>query len=341
MFEDYRVLADILMGTPGREDEGLAVLEQALELPLSDIQKANIIAEIAWFLYELGRMERATSLAHRALTQIAGQAETPEGLMVRGLSHATVANCQYSTDRASSDRAARLALEAFEQLLSEYPHFDEFAGACRYAARLYVLREEYTKAVTHCEQSMRADSSERNRLYALICLGTALRCQGRYGEAQGRLKEALALVEADKRCLPMIHFELGKVYRLANIPEEAVLAFEQALTALGTSRALREDRDSVVQIKWELGNAYYDMGRYDEAVPTFQEVLPEVLEIYPYLYWNTLISLGHCYLATGQYAKARDCYEEVAASEQASRDEKAVAQEALSALPPLPPPRPH
>jgi len=339
--KDYTALAEILLGAAGREDEGLAVLDQALELALASLDRAAICADIAWFLYELGRTERAMTTAQRALSHVTGQAETPRVLMIRGLSHAVLANCHYYTDRVSSDRDARLALEAFEQLLSTHPDFEDFAEACLYAAGIYILRREYAKAVALYENALRGDLSAREKLSSLICLANALRCQGRYADAEGRLREALGLVEADRRWLTRVCFEMGKVCRLTNRPEEAVVAFERALGALDVNPFLRGDRGFVAEIRWELGNLYYDAKRYRDAIAAFREVIPDLLERYPELYCGTLIYLGHCYVLTGQHGKAQDCFQEVLASEQASNEEKAAAQEWLSSLPPLQPPRVH
>lgn len=339
--EDYTALAHLLLESPGREDEGFAVLEQALELPLPDIQKARISAEVAWFLYELNQRGRAMTMAKRALSDIAGQPEAPDLLMTRGISHATLAMYEYSMDRVSSDRHSTLAVESFELLLGQYPDWGDLPDACHYAAGVYVLREEYAKAAALYGEAMRRDPSERNRLESLVYLGNALRCQGHYAEAEARLREALGMVEVDRRILPRIYFELGKLLRVTNRPGEAVIAFEQALSALDFNLALRRNQDFVGEIRWELGYLYCEAKRYEEAISAFREALSNLVRTHAYPYCNALVSLGYCYLMAGQYAKARDCYEEVLASEEASDEERMAAQEGLSRLPPTPPPTIH
>lgn len=337
--EDYRALGLILWDA-GREEEGLAVLEQGLTLPLPDLARAIICAELASLLYDLGRPERAIRMARTALSLIAGEPDSPDILMIRGLSYATLAQSQYFTDRAASDQAAQLALEALEQFLSEHPTSEDFTGACLHAAGVYMLRGEYAKAVTLYEKAMQSDPAQRTRLRCLVWIGSALRSDSCYAQAEECLKRALTLVEADRRVLPKIHFELGKVYRLTSCPEEATVAFEQGLAVLDVNPLLRADRDFVTEIRWELGYLYYEAKRYGEAINSFREVLrglPD--ESYPY--YNTLASLGQCYLATGQYVEARECYEEALAAEHASKEEKEAAQEGLSRLPPLPPRRVH
>lgn len=339
--DDYTALAHLLSESPGREDEGWAMLQQALELAASDIQKARLSAEGAWLLYELGWTERAVIMARRALSHIAEHEAAPDVLMFRGISHATLAMAEYSGDRASSERNSALALECLERLLGQYPEYKDFVGACSLAAGVYVLREEHLKAAALYEEVIRRNPSEQDRLDSLVCLGNALRCQGRYAEGETRLREALSLAHVDKRYLPRIYFELGKGQRLSSRSDEALAAFQDALAALEFNPALQKSRAFVGEVKWELGNLYYDAGRHSEAIPAFREALPDILEVYPYLYCHTLISLGHCYLVMREYGRAHDCYEEVLASEQASSEEKAVARDALSALPPLPPPRVH
>jgi tetratricopeptide (TPR) repeat protein len=336
---DYRALGLILWDV-GREEEGLAVLEQGLTLPLPDLPRAIICAELASLLYDLGRPERAILMARTALSLIAGEPDGPDILMIRGLSYATLARSQYFTDRAASDQAAQLALEALEEFLSGHATSEDFTGACLHAAGVYMLRGEYAKAVTLYEKAMQSDPAQRTRLHCLVWIGSALRSDSRYAQAEECLKRGLTLVEADRRALPKIHFELGKVYRLTSRPEEAMAAFEQALAVLDVNPLLSADRDFIAEIRWELGYLYYEAKRYGEAIIAFREVL-QCLSDKSYPYCNTIVSLGQCYLATGHYVEARDCYEEVLATEQASTEEKEIVQEGLSRLPPLPPPRVH
>jgi len=338
---DYTALAHLLLDSPGREEEGVAVLEQALDLPLQDIEKADLLSEMAWLLYEYSRPEQAVAHAERALALVAGREPTAKVLLVQGVSYTTLANCQYATDREASKRSSQLAIDALERLISAYPNSDESAEGCRYAAGVYVLREEYDKAVRLYERTISLNASPADRLSALVCLGNALRCQGRYREADQRLTEARAALEADTRMLPRLLFELGTVQRLTGRPEEAAQSFECSLNALGASPFLRADRGFVAQIRWELANLQYDARQYAEAIAIFRAALPDLLETYPELYWHAVVSLGHCFLATHQYARARDCYEEVVVSAQAPSDEKAVARDGLAALPSLPPPTVH
>jgi tetratricopeptide (TPR) repeat protein len=97
----------------------------------------------------------------------------------------------------------------------------------------------------------------------------------------------------------------------------------------------------IAEIRWELGNLYYDAERYGEAISAFQAALPDLVETLPSLHSDTYLALGHCYLLTRQHAKARDCYEEVLAHSGASTEQKATAQEGLSRLPSLRPPTVH
>ena len=331
---DYRKLASILVDS-GKEEEALAVLERAIGLPVPASDRAAISAEMAWILYGLSRTESAMRMAQAALSHAAKLPDTAETLMIRGLSYATLAATRYHVDPAGSDRKARLAIDAFDRLLSGHPSFEDMALACRHAAGVYAMQKEYEKAIVLYQEAITRDSSERNRAYCLVCIGRALCFQGHFAEAESRLREALGLATVDEWLLPRICFELGRVQRLAHRPEGAISALEEAVSALHRNRALRSDQDLFAEIKWELGNLYYDARRYGEAISAFCEALSHLPTPYPY--FDTLISLGHLYLLTGQYARARDCYQEVLISDQASKEERATAEEGLSRLPPLPP----
>jgi len=160
-------------------------------------------------------------------------------------------------------------------------------------------------------------------------------------EAEARLREALDVVTADKRYLARIYYELGKVLRLANRDDEALVVFGQALAAADPRSVPRGYRSMIAEIQWELGNLHYDAQRYGEALAAFQGALPNLIETLPALYSDTILILGHCCLATGQHARARDYYEEVLASEHSTGDQKATARDGLSQLPPLSPSRLH
>jgi tetratricopeptide (TPR) repeat protein len=335
---DYRKLASILVES-GKEEEALAVLERAIGLPVPASDRAAISAEMAWILYGLSRRECAMTMALAALSDTAQSPDTAETLMIRGLSYATLAASRYHVDPAGSDREAGLAIEAFDKLLSGHPRFEDMAVACRHAAGVYAMQKEYAKAIALYQEAIRREPSERNRAYCLVCIGRALCFQGHFDEAESRLREALGLATVDDRLLPRIYFELGRVQRLANRSDGAMTALEQAVSALHRNRELHSDQDLFAEIKWELGNLYYDAGRYEEAISALREAVPHLPAPYPY--FDTLISLGHLYLLTGQYARARDCYQEVLISDQASKEERATAEEGLSRLPPLPPPLVH
>jgi tetratricopeptide (TPR) repeat protein len=169
-------------------------------------------------------------------------------------------------------------------------------------------------------------------------MGNALSSQGRYADAEERLREALELVEGDKRLLPRIYVELGTVQLRTSRTAEALVSFEEALKALELNPALRRDPQFVSEIRWTLGNLYYDSRRYTDAASVLREGLPDFP---PHLYCHTLITIGNCHFATGKYGAARECYEEVLASDRASGEEKLAAQGAIAGLPPLPPTRVH
>lgn len=239
------------------------------------------------------------------------------------------------------EQEGELAVDVFERLLSQYPTWEDYPVACRHAAGVYMLQQRYGHAIRLHEEAMRRDPAPRNRLDSLVWLGNALRCQGQYLEAEARLKDALELVNVDRRYLTRIYYELGKVRCAANRPDEALVAFKEAVEIAESQSTSRGYRSMLAEMRWEIGNIHYEAERYSEAISAFVSGLPDLIDTFPHLYSNTILALGHSYVLVGQPTKARDCYEELLASEQASREEKAIAQQALSHLPPLPPPRLH
>ncbi len=331
---DYRDLTNMLISAE-RDEEAVTLYQQALNLPLRNLQKARVSMELGWIHYELrGQRTQAQMLAQRAISLLSSEEENPEVLFLRGMSQSLLAHCVWFTDAKSGAEAARVALEWLERVMVESPDFEEVAVAYGDAARLHNLLGNTEKAITLCQKMLDQKLDKRDRLSCLIVLGEALRRERRFTEAGQVGEEALRNWEADKGMLPRLYFERGLIQRLTNRPTEAQRTFQQVLAALQAHPTLCNDPHFLAEVHWNLAELYYESEAYREAAAAFQEVLAHHAKDDPY-HRNALLWLGHCHLGTGAHAEARDCYQEVLNSPHASETEKASAREGLAALPPL------
>jgi tetratricopeptide (TPR) repeat protein len=132
----------------------------------------------------------------------------------------------------------------------------------------------------------------------------------------------------DELILPRIHFELGSIYRDAGQLIEARESFVFAFNALRSHPTLRDDRQFLSDVYWNIAGLCYELGDYDKAARIFEEVLGNHSheDIH---YWNAVTWLGHCHEAAGDHDKAHECFESVLASPHASDSDKISAREGL------------
>jgi tetratricopeptide (TPR) repeat protein len=81
--KDYRDLAYHLFAI-GQYKEAILFYQQALDLPLQDIQKADLSMDLAAVLYEVSRRDEAQTLAENAIALLSNQGESVEVLLSRG-----------------------------------------------------------------------------------------------------------------------------------------------------------------------------------------------------------------------------------------------------------------
>ncbi len=330
---DYRNLADLLISA-GRGEEAVTLYQRALDLPLTNVQKARASMELGWIFYDvMGKQAQALPLAQSALSLLSNERETPEVLLLRGSGQSLFAHCMWFTDTKSGAEAARGALEWLERVIVESPDFEEVTVAYSDAARLHNLLGNTEKAIALCRKMLDRELNKQDRLSCLIVLGEALRCERRFTEAEQVIEEALRYAEASEGRLPLLYFTRGLIQRGAKRPAEAQGSLDQALAALRARFTLRNDSDFLTEIHWNLAELYYESEKYSEAAASFQIVLTHLPVDHPYRSY-ALLSLGHCYLATGAHAAAREYYKQVLTLPHSSLDEKSSARKGLECLSP-------
>jgi tetratricopeptide (TPR) repeat protein len=329
--DDYFHLADLLKGA-SRYEEAVQIYEQALTLEVSKIEKTKF----AWALGELrgamGDSTGAARLARQALSLLSDTPPDGDTLLLRGLSHSLLAHAVWFEDEVAGAEAARSGLQALEQFMVERGDSPDIAMAYYEAARLHTALGNPGEAIGLCEKYLQSELNARDRLEALLLFAEAQRIAGRLAAAEQTVMEALRYVESDKGMLPSLYVTLGLIRRDAGRAAEARQAFEAALQALQTHPFLSQDRQFLRDIYVHLADLHYDARNVAEAISLYERVLTEYPDDGSDRH-RVLISLGHCYAASGSPERARWYYEQVLASPVVSDEYRGYAYDALAALP--------
>ena len=149
------------------------------------------------------------------------------------------------------------------------------------------------------------------------------------GEALRAFEKIIAYYPNDNRNRRNALLWIGWCYQATEEYQRAIDSFKKVL---GSPDISENEKTSASQsLAWNQGKIHYGVEEYREAAVFFQEVLGYQVDDDRDRY-NTLLWLGHCYFAIGEFVKARDCYSQVTLSPHAADLDKEAAREALSYL---------
>jgi tetratricopeptide (TPR) repeat protein len=329
--EDYIELTNLLKEA-SRYEEAVQIYEQALTLEVSKIEKAKF----AWALGEvheaMGNSADAARLARQTVALLSDEPLSGDTLLFRGLSYSLLARAIWFEDEAAGAEAARSGLQALEQFMAEHGDSPETTMAYYEAARLHNTLSNPGEAIGLCEKYLGSDPSPRDRLAALVIMSQAQQQAGRLAAVEQTVMEALRYAESDRGVLPNLYVTLGLARRDAGRPAEARQAFDEALRALEADPFLSQDRAFLRVIYENLADLHYEARNFAEAISLHERVLTEYPDDGSGRH-RALISLGHCYAASGSPDRARWYYEQVLASPVVSDEYRRYAYDALAALP--------
>lgn len=294
-------LGNVLAGEPGRIDEALVRLEEAVQL-MPGLAQAHFSLGNA--LYSVSRTAEAIVQYREALRVTPGYIEARcnlgNALISQGQTKEAIAEYQEALRMDPDFAEAHYNLgDALLETGEPQKAIAEFEAALRLSAGFtkaqYSLANALSSvgrvrdAVPHYEEAFRLkpDFAE-----AHFSLGNALNSLGKKGEAVVQYGEAIRL----KRDFPEAHFRLADTLGSMGLFAESVPQYEEAIRA----------RPNYVEAECNLGNALSALGRNSEAIPHFREAVrlrPDFAAAY-YDLGNALIALGRTSEAAASYAQA-------------------------------------
>lgn len=332
--EDYRQVADALVSA-GRFEDAARLYDVALQADVGPVERARRLLDYAWFLHEVvGQSASAVALMDEAISLLDEQTKDRQVVLLLGLCHALRSTCAWSDHPESASENARKALQWLDSAAREDPNIEGAAIALCEQARLMNLLGQTNDAIRLCEKGLHGNLEARDRLWCVLTLTEALRREGRLTEAQNLAEETLGRL-TDALYSPRLNFELAMICRAANRAEAARDVLAQLRANLRDHPVLKEDSHFLANVNFNLGELYYESGRYHEAAEAFEQILRSHREDNA---WRrgALLWVGHCYAEIGRYDEARACYNQVLASPNSSEAEKHAARQGIASLPQRP-----
>lgn len=147
-----------------------------------------------------------------------------------------------------------------------------------------------------------------------------------YQKSINVLQKLLLLYPEDDLYRRDILVSLGQGYQSTGNLTEARLCYEQVL------RSPHASEDEKASTQQQMGIIYYDLGSYDVAIAAFEVAVNHFTWAQSF-YGDTILWLGNCYYAKGDYKRASDCYRKVLVSTSASERDRTAAQKYITQLP--------
>jgi tetratricopeptide (TPR) repeat protein len=224
---------------------------------------------------------------------------------------------------------------AFEQCLAQYPA--DHPGRpimLLWAAQSHRGRGDSEKARA-CFQAV-ADSPvalEEDRHQAE---GEVLRCSARLAFAAGEFETAPRQLDELLRALPEDGSDrrlalnlLGHCYYSLHRYDEALACYDEVRSSPHAGSEERAEAEEWAD--WSAGERLYEAGEYGQAAASFERLV----ELYPEdhaSHWAALMWLAGCYEGVGASTGARDCYQAVVRSRQATEAQRTQARAGLTRL---------
>jgi CHAT domain-containing protein len=276
--------------------QALALLEQT-PAPEVEVDGLNGLAAA----YLVGKAEGDEGRAEEALHQSLALGEQSGYTRGRAQALLTLGDLQNYHNHV-------LALQTSQASLALWQTLDDRASLARAYTQIgtcYTARSMLSEAAQNYEQALqiwRELNNPSEQAEVLINLGFIEYRKGEWQNEISLMTQAQGLLDekAEPEKMGQIAAGLAEAFRESGIPEVGLMHYQRALDYY----RLTKDPHLVWYATWELGRTYYFQGKYPEALTLIRQSIDGVAkdgldaaQTYHYL--------GRIYIATGEYADAR------------------------------------
>jgi tetratricopeptide (TPR) repeat protein len=284
---------------------------------------ADVLYKKAECLGMLGRCTEAVPLYQAAIQLVGPDPKSAEEFDIAGMSHYSLYTMLPSGE---GEQHIEPALRCFEALLAEYPDCEEPHTVASYTGDLYLAQGDFSSAIDAFKRSSDLCEDAAERIWSLVGLAGVYREQGDHESAEKLYREALVAPPENARS--RIHFEFGKLLLNAGRLDEAREVIAAALVARDKSPPLLGNPLYLADVLWHFASVAYQQSDMEETIRSLEQVLILIPRDHAY-FANSNITLGHCYGARSDYAKAREHYNLAVFAPFASGEEIEMAQQCL------------
>jgi tetratricopeptide (TPR) repeat protein len=284
---------------------------------------ADVLYNKADCLGMLGRCTEAVPLYKAAIQLVGPDPKSAEEFDIAGMSHYSLYTM---LPPGESEQHIEPALRCLEALLANYPDCEKPHDVASYIGELYLGRGDFSAAIDAFKRASDLCDNPEERIWSLVGLAGVYREQENHQSAEKLYREALIAPPENARS--RIHFEFGKLLFAAVRLDEARKAFGAALACREKSPPLLGNPLYLADILWHLASVAYQQRDMEETVRFLEQALPLISRDHAY-FANSHITLGHCYAAGSDYAKAREHYNLAIFAPFASAEQIEMAQNCL------------
>lgn len=328
--DEHLLLGDLYL-TSGQFDKLIALYDQTLNLPLSNLNKARIRYEMGEALQYSNKPKEAIESFTSSIRAIkSNKCEEWESLYIEGISYYNL--YLLSSDLNKINDFLSKAETIFIKLSENYPDHDDVHIVYSNLADIQTRNEKYDEALHFYNFALQKCSDNHSKIQYLSGIASAYGRKEQYSEAIRYFNKAINQMDASINPTK-VYYDMGLIYFQQNLLMEAEDALKKAKQFKNSHPILKRDKEYAADILWHLGTIAYERGQSrDDVVVNFMALL-QLINANHFYYTSCHLTLGHFYFMIKIFGKAREHYNEVLKSPNSDEEDIKLAKESLSKLP--------